>query len=36
MRLLGVTELSQLHPGMVNTLSIDHEVPGDNIDPERG
>ncbi|KAF1997260.1 glycolate oxidase [Amniculicola lignicola CBS 123094] len=28
MRMLGVTELSQLHPGLVNTLEIDDAVPG--------
>lgn len=27
MRLLGLTDLSQLHPGLVNTLGLDHLVP---------
>ncbi|KFY12188.1 hypothetical protein V492_04037 [Pseudogymnoascus sp. VKM F-4246] len=28
MKLCGVTDLSQVHPGLVNTLAIDHLVPG--------
>lgn len=27
MRLLGLTDLSQVHPGLVSTLDIDHLVP---------
>lgn len=27
MRLLGLTDLSQVHPGLVNTLGVDHLVP---------
>lgn len=27
MRLLGLTDLSQVHPGLVNTLGLDHLVP---------
>jgi L-lactate dehydrogenase (cytochrome) len=27
MRMCGVTDLSQVHPGLVNTLDIDHLVP---------
>jgi L-lactate dehydrogenase (cytochrome) len=27
MRLLGITELAQLHPGLVNTLQIDNAIP---------
>lgn len=27
MRLLGITDLSQVHPGFLNTLDIDHLIP---------
>ncbi len=27
MRLIGITDLEQVHPGLVNTLDIDHLVP---------
>ncbi|KAF1347814.1 cytochrome b2 [Delphinella strobiligena] len=27
MKLLGITDLSQVHPGLVNTLDVDHLVP---------
>ncbi|KAI9680494.1 MAG: hypothetical protein M1817_003934 [Caeruleum heppii] len=27
MRLVGITDLSQVHPGLVNTLDVDHLVP---------
>lgn len=27
MRLVGITDLSQVHPGLVNTRDIDHLVP---------
>lgn len=27
MKMLGVTDLSQLHPGLVNTLDVEHLVP---------
>jgi L-lactate dehydrogenase (cytochrome) len=27
MRLCGVTDLSQVHPGLVNSLAVDHLVP---------
>lgn len=27
MKLLGITDISQLHPGLVNTLDVDHLVP---------
>ncbi|KFY87006.1 hypothetical protein V500_07250 [Pseudogymnoascus sp. VKM F-4518 (FW-2643)] len=28
MKLCGITDLSQVHPGLVNTLAVDHLVPG--------
>ena len=27
MRLLGITDLSQAHPGLLNTLDVDYLVP---------
>ncbi|KAK7732882.1 hypothetical protein SLS57_000825 [Botryosphaeria dothidea] len=27
MKLLGITDLSQVHPGLVNTLDVDHLIP---------
>lgn len=27
MRMVGVTNLSQVHPGLVNTLDVDHLIP---------
>lgn len=33
MRLCGVTHLSQVHPGLVNTLAIDHLVPDSDNHP---
>lgn len=27
MKLTGITDVSQAHPGLVNTLDIDHLVP---------
>lgn len=27
MKLLGITDLSKVHPGLVNTLDVDHLVP---------
>lgn len=27
MRLLGIMDLSQAHPGLVNTLDVDHTIP---------
>lgn len=27
MRMIGITQLSQVHPGLVNTLDVDHLVP---------
>ncbi|PWY78380.1 cytochrome b2, partial [Aspergillus heteromorphus CBS 117.55] len=27
MRLLGITDLSQAHPGLLNTLDVDHSIP---------
>ncbi|TKA59767.1 hypothetical protein B0A49_10873 [Cryomyces minteri] len=27
MRMIGITDLSQVHPGLVNTLDVDHLVP---------
>lgn len=27
MRLLGITDLSQAHPGLLNTLDVDHLIP---------
>jgi L-lactate dehydrogenase (cytochrome) len=33
MRLLGVTSISELHPGLVNTLDVDHLVPLDDAHP---
>jgi L-lactate dehydrogenase (cytochrome) len=27
MRLVGVNNLSQVHPGLVNTLDVDHLIP---------
>jgi len=27
MKMLGATDISQLHPGLVNTLDVDHLVP---------
>ena len=27
MKMLGITDLSQVHPGLVNTLDVDHLVP---------
>jgi L-lactate dehydrogenase (cytochrome) len=28
MRMMGVTDLSQVHPGMLNTGAVDHLIPG--------
>ncbi|KFY28208.1 hypothetical protein V493_03055 [Pseudogymnoascus sp. VKM F-4281 (FW-2241)] len=28
MKLCGITDLSQVHPGLLNTLAVDHLVPG--------
>lgn len=42
MRLLGITDLSQTHPGLINTGDIDHLVPspggtgGEEEEDERG
>ncbi|KAF4983735.1 hypothetical protein FZEAL_951 [Fusarium zealandicum] len=33
MRLCGVTDLSQVHPGLVNTGAVDHLVPGSDDHP---
>ena len=33
MRLLGLTDLSQVHPGLVNTLALDHLVPSTTDHP---
>ena len=27
MRMMGVTDLSQVHPGMLNTRAVDHLIP---------
>lgn len=27
MKMLGITDLSQVHPGLVNSLDVDHLVP---------
>jgi len=27
LKMLGVTDIAQLHPGLVNTLDVDHLVP---------
>lgn len=27
MKLLGIKDLSEVHPGLVNTLDVDHLVP---------
>ena len=27
MKMMGVTDLSQVHPGMVNTRAVDHLIP---------
>lgn len=28
MRMMGITDLSQVHPGMLNTRAVDHLIPG--------
>lgn len=28
MRMMGVNDLSQVHPGMLNTGAVDHLIPG--------
>lgn len=33
MRLVGITDLSQVHPGLVNTLDIDHLIPSTGDHP---
>ncbi|KFY26520.1 hypothetical protein V491_01273 [Pseudogymnoascus sp. VKM F-3775] len=33
MKLCGITDLSQVHPGLVNTLAVDHLVPGGEEHP---
>ncbi|CAK4033524.1 FMN-dependent dehydrogenase [Lecanosticta acicola] len=35
MKLIGVTDISQLHPGMLNTRDIDHLVPTTPLSVER-
>ena len=30
MKLCGVTSLRELHPGLLNTLAVDHLIPGRN------
>lgn len=35
MQMLGVTDIAQLHPGLINTRDIDHLVPGVEEDGER-
>lgn len=27
MRMMGVTDLSQVHPGLLNTRAVDHLIP---------
>lgn len=27
MRLVGITDVAQAHPGLVNTLDVDHLIP---------
>jgi len=27
MQMVGITDLSQVHPGLVNTLEVDHLIP---------
>lgn len=27
MRMMGVTDISQVHPGMLNTRAVDHLIP---------
>ena len=27
MKMLGITDLRQVHPGLVNTLGVDHLIP---------
>ena len=33
MRMIGITDLSQVHPGLVNTLEVDHLVPSTEEHP---
>jgi L-lactate dehydrogenase (cytochrome) len=33
MRMCGVTDLSQVHPGLVNTLAVDHLIPSSGDHP---
>ncbi|KAI9049239.1 hypothetical protein LZ554_007086 [Drepanopeziza brunnea f. sp. 'monogermtubi'] len=33
MRMMGVTDLSQVHPGMLNTGAVDHLIPGGEEHP---
>ena len=35
MKLMGVTDLSQLHPGLLNTRDIDHLVTDSPLSIER-
>lgn len=36
MKLCGVTNLRELHPGLLNTLAVDYLIPGpeDHLRPE--
>jgi len=33
MRMMGITDLSQVHPGMLNTGAVDHLIPGGEEHP---
>jgi L-lactate dehydrogenase (cytochrome) len=33
MRMCGVTDLDQVHPGLLNTLAVDHLIPASDDHP---
>ena len=33
MRMMGITNLSQVHPGLLNTRAVDHLIPDGEVHP---